>query len=69
MLFVFPILVVLNAVSLTAAATPPSGFGYVSTPLQNVLSNTHGSDLYSYPTDFTRGIVPVSWLTVPLRLA
>lgn len=32
----------------------------VSNTLQNILSNTHGSDLYTYPTDLTRGIVPVS---------
>ncbi|GAD91841.1 hypothetical protein ANI_1_422064 [Paecilomyces variotii No. 5] len=27
--------------------------------LQNVLKNTHGSDEYRYPTDFTRGIMPI----------
>lgn len=30
----------------------------ISTSLQNILDNTHGSDLYTYPTDLTRGIVP-----------
>ena len=28
--------------------------------LQNILDNTHGSDLYTYPTDLTRGIIPKS---------
>ncbi|KAL4939145.1 hypothetical protein BDV06DRAFT_214521 [Aspergillus oleicola] len=27
--------------------------------LQSILKNTHGSDEYRYPTDFTRGILPV----------
>ncbi|KAI9830357.1 MAG: hypothetical protein M1819_005738 [Sarea resinae] len=30
----------------------------VSSTLQNILANTHGSPLYTYPTDLTRGIVP-----------
>lgn len=33
-----------------------------STELQSVLKNTHGSNDYGYPTDFTRGIMPVSIL-------
>lgn len=36
-----------------AAAIPD-----VSGTLQNILQNTHGSDLYTYPTDLTRGILP-----------
>lgn len=32
----------------------------VSQSLQNILKNTHNSKLYTYPTDLTRGIVPVS---------
>jgi len=31
----------------------------ISNSLQNILDNTHGSDLYAYPTDLTRGILPV----------
>jgi hypothetical protein len=34
------------------------------TGLQNVLQNTHRSKEYEYPTDFTRGIVPVSFLII-----
>ncbi|KAK5953483.1 hypothetical protein OHC33_005427 [Knufia fluminis] len=30
----------------------------ISSSLQNILANTHGSDLYTYPTDLTRGIIP-----------
>ncbi|RMZ84010.1 hypothetical protein DV737_g1404, partial [Chaetothyriales sp. CBS 132003] len=30
----------------------------ISSSLQNVLENTHGSPLYTYPTDLTRGVVP-----------
>ncbi|KAF2685300.1 hypothetical protein K458DRAFT_301055 [Lentithecium fluviatile CBS 122367] len=30
----------------------------VSSTLQNVLKNTDGSNKYTYPTDFTRGILP-----------
>ena len=30
----------------------------ISSTLQNILDNTDGSDLYTYPTDITRGIVP-----------
>jgi len=30
----------------------------ISTTLQNILSNTHNSDAYTYPTDLTRGIIP-----------
>ncbi|RMZ89897.1 hypothetical protein DV736_g2874, partial [Chaetothyriales sp. CBS 134916] len=30
----------------------------ISSSLQNVLENTHDSDLYTYPTDLTRGVVP-----------
>ncbi|OJD33467.1 altered inheritance of mitochondria protein [Diplodia corticola] len=44
-------LVVARAVD--AAAIPD-----VSSTLQNILQNTHGSDLYTYPTDLTRGIIP-----------
>ncbi|KAF9891266.1 hypothetical protein FE257_004830 [Aspergillus nanangensis] len=30
-----------------------------STELQSVLKNTHRGDEYRYPTDFTRGIMPI----------
>lgn len=30
----------------------------ISSALQNILDNTDNSDLYSYPTDITRGVIP-----------
>ncbi|MCJ1230900.1 hypothetical protein MMC12_007574 [Toensbergia leucococca] len=39
--------------AITSAIAPD-----VSPTLQNILDNTDGSDLYTYPTDLTRGIVP-----------
>jgi len=39
--------------SILAAPVPD-----VSATLQNILANTHKSDLYTYPTDLTRGIIP-----------
>jgi hypothetical protein len=49
------------AVTVLAAPVPD-----VSSTLQNILSNTHNSDLYTYPTDLTRGIIPVrKLLTIP----
>jgi hypothetical protein len=32
----------------------------ISSELQNILKNTHRSNAYSYPTDLTRDIFPVS---------
>jgi hypothetical protein len=38
-----------------------AGAAYIpQTPLRNILDNTDKSDKYTYPTDFTREIVPVS---------
>ncbi|KAL4789977.1 hypothetical protein BDV19DRAFT_373151 [Aspergillus venezuelensis] len=44
--------------------------------LQSILKNTHGSDEYRYPTDFTRGILPIPvhshndyWRDVPFYTA
>lgn len=36
----------------------------VTSTLQNILANTHQSEGYKYPTDLTRGIIPVSSLDV-----
>jgi hypothetical protein len=56
---------VVTSLALGASAAPvpatDSAEGLdISTTLQNILSNTHNSDAYKYPTDLTRGIVPVS---------
>ncbi|KAF2734619.1 hypothetical protein EJ04DRAFT_512328 [Polyplosphaeria fusca] len=47
-------LAVYSVVVAGVAATIPD----VSSTLQNILKNTDGSNKYSYPTDFTRGIIP-----------
>lgn len=38
-----------------ASATDPD----VSSSFQKILSDTNGNALYNYPTDLTRGIIPV----------
>lgn len=40
------------------AGSASRGGPHVSQTLQNILDNTHGSTLYRYPTDLTRGIIP-----------
>ena len=61
--------------SLASAAPTPEGLD-ISSSLQNILDNTHGSDQYTYPTDLTRGIVPKAihshndyWRDVPFYTA
>lgn len=41
-------------------AGPAPAFGAITTSLQSILKNTHGSKDYGYPTDLTRDILPVS---------
>jgi hypothetical protein len=41
-----------------AAPVQPTPYD-ISSTLQNILANTDGSKGYTYPTDLTRGIVPV----------
>lgn len=50
------LLVVASAASLVLPGTAAG----MSSELQSVLKNTHRGDEYKYPTDFTRGIMPVS---------
>lgn len=45
----------LPLVGLAVASAIPD----VSSTLQNILKNTDGTNKYRYPTDFTRGIIPV----------
>lgn len=45
---------------LVAASLVSSSVASLSPELQNILQNTHKSNEYAYPTDFTRGIIPVS---------
>lgn len=46
----------------SVAATP------ISSSLQNILKNTHDSPAYEYPTDLTKGIVPVSFALVAVTV-
>ena len=51
-----------------AAAIPASAQAVgldISSTLQNILANTQGSTGYTYPTDLTRGIIPVSFCPIP----
>ncbi|KAJ9257985.1 hypothetical protein DTO207G8_1762 [Paecilomyces variotii] len=51
---------VLSATSAVLLASAQLVAGTLSSSsLQNVLKNTHRSDEYRYPTDFTRGIFPI----------
>lgn len=51
--------VISSTLALAAAgAVDAAAIPDVSSTLQNILQNTHGSDLYTYPTDLTRGIIP-----------
>lgn len=55
----FPRLPAFLLASHLALAAPIQNQNLPST-LQNILANTDGSNLYTYPTDLTRGIIPVS---------
>ena len=50
-----------QALLFAAAAATPLQDVDVSTTLQNILANTNNNPGYTYPTDLTRGIVPVQW--------
>lgn len=52
------------ALHVAAAPLPASATAEgldISQSLQNILSNSHNSDAYTYPTDLTRGIAVVSF--------
>lgn len=57
--FTLPVMFPLIAANIEPQPYQYNGYPDVSGTLQNILSNTHGSDLYTYPTDLTRGIIPV----------
>lgn len=48
----------MRAFTLALPGFIPSTFATYSDALQNILKNTDRSDKYTYPTDFTREIVP-----------
>ncbi|PGH27206.1 hypothetical protein AJ80_01163 [Polytolypa hystricis UAMH7299] len=47
------------ALPLTLGLSTPLYAAPISAPLQNILKNTDRSPLYRYPTDLTRGIIPI----------
>ncbi|KAJ5113921.1 hypothetical protein N7456_002455 [Penicillium angulare] len=51
--------VLATAVALAFAAGPVPVIGSITSSLQYVLKNTHGSKEYGYPTDITRDILPI----------
>jgi hypothetical protein len=53
-------LVLFTAVVVALSAGPDPVIGAITSSLQNILKNTHGSKEYEYPTDITRDIYPVS---------
>ncbi|EFR00904.1 hypothetical protein MGYG_03907 [Nannizzia gypsea CBS 118893] len=62
------------SVAILAACLEPASA--ISEPLQNILVNTDRSPLYRYPTDVTRGIIPIPvhshndyWRDVPFYTA
>lgn len=55
-------LVLVTAVGLALSAGPRPVIGTMTSSLQSILMNTHGSKDYEYPTDITRNILPVSFL-------
>jgi len=58
-----PSLILLFSCALPCHLAPITAGLDISNTLQNILDNTDGSDAYTYPTDLTRGIVPVSTIS------
>ncbi|KAL4805957.1 histone acetylation protein-domain-containing protein [Aspergillus unguis] len=66
----------LTAASALFLALPTAAAGALDSELQSVLKNTHRGSEYRYPTDFTRGILPIPvhshndyWRDVPFYTA
>jgi hypothetical protein len=51
--------------AVTATLSSAASIPQTQTPLRNILDNTDKSEKYTYPTDFTREIVPVSFQSIP----
>lgn len=50
----------LSSVVVALLAGPNPAIGAITSSLQSILKNTHGSTDYGYPTDLTRDLLPVS---------
>lgn len=55
-----PSLVSLTAITVALLGGPVPVIATITSSLQSILKNTHGSQEYGYPTDITRDILPVS---------
>jgi hypothetical protein len=54
----------LSSVVVALLAGPDPAIAAITSSLQSILRNTHGSSDYGYPTDITRDILPVSLFAV-----
>jgi hypothetical protein len=52
-------IVLLTAVVVALSVGPDPVIGAITSSLQSILMNTHGSKEYEYPTDITRDIYPI----------
>jgi hypothetical protein len=50
----------LTGIVVALVAGPVPAIGAITSSLQSILKNTHGSNEYEYPTDLTRNLLPVS---------
>lgn len=55
----------LSGVFVALIAGPDPAVGAITSSLQSILKNTHGSTDYGYPTDLTRDLLPVSTSVMP----
>lgn len=55
----------LSSVAVALLAGPDPALGAITSSLQSILKNTHGSPDYRYPTDLTRDLLPVSLSVAP----
>lgn len=70
--FVLPSAMISALVLVTAivvALSPGPVIGAITSGLQAILMNTHGSKDYDYPTDLTRDIYPVSYVLFRSQLS
>lgn len=54
--------------AIVVALSPGPVIGTITSGLQAILMNTHGSKEYDYPTDLTRDIYPVSYVLLLSQL-
>jgi hypothetical protein len=62
--FMHIVLMLFFGITVALLAGPAPVIGAITSSLQNILGNTHGSKDYGYPTDLTRDILPVSFVVL-----